>query len=96
VLLAVIPAFGLIAHGVNHARETAYIEAQEDTLDLVRGIAEEQRDIVRHAQVLLQSLAHAHELVDSGAAEACRRLLANLCKSACKTDQVGGVIGVQN
>ncbi|MBD2000040.1 response regulator [Leptolyngbya sp. FACHB-541] len=79
VLLAVIPALGLILHTANTQRQSAARNAQESLLRLTKSTAASQRQAIEGARQLLIALSQVpaiHEL-DT---EACNQLLANLLK----------------
>jgi len=57
VLLSVVPAIGLILYTASAQRRTATLEAQENTLQLVRLAANNQRQVVEGTRQLLTILA---------------------------------------
>ncbi|MBI4489190.1 MAG: hypothetical protein HY694_08905, partial [Deltaproteobacteria bacterium] len=79
VLLAVIPALGLVLYTAAEQRRSAAVEAQEGALRLARLASSDQEQFIEGARQLLVSLAqlpHVRQR-DSGA---CDALFANLLK----------------
>ncbi|MBW4564662.1 MAG: PAS domain S-box protein [Mojavia pulchra JT2-VF2] len=79
VLLAVVPALGLILYTASEQRNSATVEAQENTLRLVRLAANNQRQVVEATRQLLTVLAQL-PVVRKGNSAECDRLLADLLK----------------
>jgi PAS domain S-box-containing protein len=79
VLLAVIPALGLILYTAAAQRRSAAINAQENLLRLVKVAAANQRQASFGARQLLIALAQMPE-IRGGNREKCNLLLANLLK----------------
>nr|WP_242026657.1 ATP-binding protein [Phormidium tenue] len=77
VLLAVIPALGLILYTAAVQRRTAAVEAQENLLRLTKFAAAHQRQTSEGARQMLIALSQIPDLRE-GDAEACNQLLANL------------------
>ena len=77
VLLAIIPAFGLIVYSGFEQRRLAARQAQEEALRLVRLAAQEQEAAIGGARQLLQVLASLPE-VRRHDASACSAFLADL------------------
>ncbi|MBD2113884.1 MULTISPECIES: ATP-binding protein [Cyanophyceae] len=79
VLLAVVPALGLILYTAAVQRRTAAVEAQENLLRLTKFAAAHQRQTSEGARQLLIALSQMPDLRE-GDAEACNQLLANLLR----------------
>jgi PAS domain S-box-containing protein len=77
VLLAVLPALGLILRTNLEQRQWAVAEAQEEALQLARLAAVDQEQFIQSAQQLLAALAQLPAVRD-GDPTACETLLANL------------------
>lgn len=79
VLLSVVPAIGLILYTASAQRRAATLEAQENTLQLVRLAANNQRQVVEGTRQLLTILAKL-PVVRKGKSPECDRLFADLLK----------------
>jgi signal transduction histidine kinase/ActR/RegA family two-component response regulator/HAMP domain-containing protein len=79
VLLAVIPALGLILHTAATQRRSATVEVQEDLLRLTRFAAANQRQAIEGARQLLIALSQMPQIRERNVAE-CNQLLANLLR----------------
>ncbi|GBE92014.1 PAS domain S-box protein [Nostoc cycadae] len=79
VLLAVVPALGLILHTASEQRRTAITEAREQTLRLARLAANNQQQIVESSRQLLMILAQI-PVVRQGNSVECNQLLADILK----------------
>ncbi len=79
VLLAVVPALGLIIYSASEQRRTAAVEAQQNTLQLVRLAANNQKQVVESTRQLLTILAHL-PIVRKGKSPECDRFFADLLK----------------
>jgi PAS domain S-box-containing protein len=79
VLLAVIPALGLILQTAAAQRRTAAIDIQENLLRLTKSAAANQRQASEGARQLLIALAQMPE-IRGGNREECNQMLANLLK----------------
>jgi PAS domain S-box-containing protein len=79
VLLAVIPALGLILHTANAQRQSAARNAQESLLRLTKSTAASQRQAIEGARQLLIALSQVPAIHQLDTA-ACNQLLANLLK----------------
>ena len=79
VLLAVIPALGLILYTAASQRRSAAIEVQQNMLRLVKFAAANQQQTSEGARQLLIALSQLPE-IRQGNPEKCNRLLANLLK----------------
>jgi len=79
VLLAVIPALGLIIYTGLEMRRTASMEAQANALRLVQSVSSAQDDLFEGARQLLIALAQLPEVRERDS-EACDTLFANLLK----------------
>jgi PAS domain S-box-containing protein len=77
VLLAVIPALGLILHTANAQRQSAARNAQESLLRLTKSTAASQRQTIEGARQLLIALSQVPAIHELDTA-ACNQLLANL------------------
>ncbi|MBU7587182.1 MAG: PAS domain S-box protein [Nostoc sp. TH1S01] len=79
VLLAVVPALGLILHSASEQRRTATVEAQEQTLRLARLAANNQKQVIEGTRQLLMILAQL-PVVRQGNSAGCNQLLADILK----------------
>ena len=79
VLLAVIPAFGIILNSATARRQEARVRAREDTLDLVRLVSSESEHLIDSARSLLTLLARLPEVQGTDPA-ACSARLSDLLK----------------
>ncbi len=79
VLLAVIPALGLILYTAAEMRRTASKEAQANALRLAQSVSSAQDDLFEGARQLLTALAQLPE-VRKRDSEACNALFASLLK----------------
>ncbi|NEU80728.1 PAS domain S-box protein [Nostoc sp. UIC 10630] len=79
VLLAVVPALGLILYTAAEQRRTATAEAQEQTLRLARLAANNQKQVVEGTRQLLMILAQL-PLVRQGNSAECNQLLTDILK----------------
>ncbi len=79
VLLAVVPALGLILYTASEQRHSATLETQQNTLRLVRLAANNQRQVVEATRQILTILAQL-PVVRKGKSTECDRLLADLLK----------------
>ena len=79
VLLAVLPALGLIFYTAAAQRRSAAIEVQENMLRLVKFAAANQQQTSEGARQLLIALSQLPD-IRQGNPEKCNRLLANLLK----------------
>ncbi|MBD2447551.1 PAS domain S-box protein [Nostoc sp. FACHB-152] len=79
VLLAVVPALGLIFYTASEQRRTAITEAQENTLRLARLAANNQRQTFEITRQLLKVLAQLPVVRQNNSAE-CNQLLADILK----------------
>ncbi|MCC5639464.1 HAMP domain-containing protein [Nostoc sp. CHAB 5844] len=79
VLLAVVPALGLILHTAAEQRRTATAEAQEQTLQMARLAANNQKQVVEGTRQLLMILAQLPVVRQGNSAE-CNLLLADILK----------------
>jgi steroid delta-isomerase-like uncharacterized protein len=77
VLLAVLPALGLLLYSANEQRQQAVAEAQDDALRLARLASTNQEHLIDGTRQLLVVLARLPE-VNGGDAASCRSLLAAL------------------
>ncbi len=80
VLLAVIPAIGVMAYNTIVQRQEAARRTQDETLNLVRLVAQEQNNLVSSTRQLLQSLSLLPELRRHLKSESCQRILAGILK----------------
>jgi diguanylate cyclase (GGDEF)-like protein len=80
ILIAVAPAFGIIALNSFEQHAAALADARRQALELARSVAARERDAMALSRRLLESLAHAPELGGQVAAGACGGLLAELHK----------------
>ncbi|MHB8410110.1 MAG: bifunctional diguanylate cyclase/phosphodiesterase [Acidiferrobacterales bacterium] len=81
VLIAVIPAVGIMTYNSLAQRQDAVRRAQDETLNLVRLIAQEQSSLITSARQLLLSLSLFPELRHSLNSASCPRILARILKS---------------
>jgi PAS domain S-box-containing protein/putative nucleotidyltransferase with HDIG domain len=79
VLLAVIPAFGIIINSATARRQEAMVRAREDTLDLVHLVSSESEHMIDSARSLLTLLARLPEMQGADPA-ACAARLSDLLK----------------
>ena len=79
VLLAVIPALGLMLYTNLEQRRLATVQAQEDAQRLARLAATQQQQLIEGARQLLIALAQLREVRGSDAA-ACNTLMTSLLK----------------
>jgi hypothetical protein len=79
VLLAVLPALGVILYAASEQREQAVLEAQGRALSLARAAAEEQEQVIEGAHQLLVGLAELPSVRGHRAAE-CSSLFAAILK----------------
>jgi len=79
VLIAVIPAIGVMAYSSIAQRQEAARRTQEETLNLVRIVAQEESSLVASTRELLLSLSRLPEL-HRLSAERCRGILADILK----------------
>ncbi|QSJ15710.1 PAS domain S-box protein [Nostoc sp. UHCC 0702] len=79
VLLAVVPALGLVLYTASEQRRTATAEAQEQTLQMARLAANNQKQIVEGTRQLLMILAQLPVVRQRNSAE-CNQLLADILK----------------
>src|SRR5262245_39989107 len=79
VLLAVVPALGLMLYTNLEQRRLATVQAQTDAQRLARLSATQQQQLIEGARQLLIALAQLRE-VRSGDAAACNTLMASLLK----------------
>jgi len=79
VLLAVVPALGLILYTAAEIRKSASVEAQTNALGLAQSVASSQDDLIEGARQLLISLAQLPQ-VRQRDSDACNTLFANLLK----------------
>lgn len=77
VLLAVIPAFGVILHSAGSHRDLTAEQAQKNALGAARAIAVEQDRFFENAHQFLITLSRLPQVRDNDRA-ACRRILAGL------------------
>lgn len=77
VLLAMVPALGLIFYTASEQRRTTIAEAEESTLRLVRLVANNHRVVVENTRQLLKLLAQL-PVIRQGKSAECNKLLANL------------------
>jgi diguanylate cyclase (GGDEF)-like protein len=80
VLFAVIPAIGVMAFNTIAQRQEAVRRTQDETLNLVRLVAQEQNNLVSSTRQLLQSLSLLPEMRQRLKSESCQQILANLLK----------------
>ncbi|MBH8562074.1 PAS domain S-box protein [Nostoc sp. CENA67] len=79
VLLAVVPALGLILYTASEQRRTATAEAREQTLQLARLAANNQKQVVEATRQLLMILAQLPVVRQANSAE-CNQLLSDILK----------------
>src|SRR3989338_5731481 len=79
VLLAVIPALGLILYTAAEQRRSAIVEAQVSALRLARSVSSSQDDLIEGARQLLISLAQM-PFVKTDDPEICNSVLSKLVK----------------
>ncbi|MBD2356129.1 PAS domain S-box protein [Tolypothrix sp. FACHB-123] len=77
VLLAVVPALGLILYTASEQRRSAILETQENTLRLVRLAATNQKQVVDTTRQILTILGQL-PVIRQGKSVECDRLLADL------------------
>lgn len=80
VLLAVIPALGLIFYSAQEQRRSASIEAQQNALRLARLVSANQHDLIEGARQLLTALAQI-PVIRGGQPAACSAVLENLLRA---------------
>jgi len=78
VLVAVIPAFGLIGYTAVNQRQQAMVEAERNAQSLVRLTVQQQDQLIAMTRQLLLSLAQLPSVRGAGDAAACSRVLAGL------------------
>ncbi len=76
VLLAVVPAFGVIGYTAMSQHRQAAESAQRDAMNLVRFATGEQRRLVTATRQLLVDLSQLPEMRAPATADACNRILA--------------------
>jgi len=79
VLLAIVPALGLILHTASAQRQAAEIEAQEDALRLAKSIAANEGQVNEGARQLLIALAQLPPVQEENWAQ-CNQLFSSLLK----------------
>lgn len=79
VLLAVVPALGLVLHTASEQRRTATLGAREQTLRLAKLAANNQKQVVEGTRQLLMILAQL-PVVRQGNSTQCNQLLADILK----------------
>ncbi|MBE9007300.1 response regulator [Fortiea sp. LEGE XX443] len=79
VLLAIIPALGLILYTASEQRRTATAEAEQQTLRLARLVANNQKQVVDGTRQILMILAQL-PVVRQGNSAVCDQLLADILK----------------
>jgi signal transduction histidine kinase/HAMP domain-containing protein len=79
VLIAVIPAFGLIDYTSSKLRQVLSRDAQNDALHLVRALAAEHERIIESGHQLLIALANLPQVFDYDSA-ACAKVFSNVGK----------------
>lgn len=79
VVIAAIPALGLILYNASEQRKHAINEAQKDTLSLARIAAHLQEEIIQDTRIILTTLAQVPEVRDRNVKK-CHALMANLLK----------------
>lgn len=77
VVLALLPAFGLVIYNASEQRQTVYDRMQEDTLDIAQRLANHQNELVEGAHQLLFVLAQL-PVIRGEDAQACTAYLADL------------------
>ncbi|MHB8535458.1 MAG: EAL domain-containing protein [Sulfuricaulis sp.] len=80
VLLAVIPAFGLIGYMAIAQRQQAVLDAEENALHLVRMASREQSQLIASTRQLLLHLSHLPAIKGPGTAASCSRVLTEQIK----------------
>ena len=80
VLIAVIPAIGMIWYTTIQQRQQAAAGAERDTMYLVRLVAEEQTELVGSSRQLLISLSEMPQVTHTNGAE-CSRFLGEIQKT---------------
>ena len=80
VLVAVIPAFGMIWYTTIKQRQQAAADAERDTMNLVRLVAEDQSELMDSAEQLLISLSQMIQINQANSAE-CSRFLGDIQKT---------------
>src|SRR3990172_8119226 len=79
VLLAVLPALGLILYTASEQRRSAAEEAKNSALQLARSFSNSQDDLIEGARQLLTALAQIPSVRDGNRAE-CNVIFAGLLK----------------
>ncbi|ARV62651.1 hypothetical protein BZZ01_32030 [Nostocales cyanobacterium HT-58-2] len=79
VLLAIVPALGLILYTASEQRRTATVEAREQVLRLARLAANNQKQVIEGARQLLIILAQMPVVRQGNSAE-CHQLLTDILK----------------
>ena len=77
VLLAVLPAFGLIIYTFNEQRQLAIYQAQQETVGMLLQASNEEEKLIEKTHQLLKVMARSPE-VQSGDPAACHTLFNNL------------------
>ncbi len=90
VLLAVIPAFGLILYSAWEQRQMATVEVQENALRLVRIVSSDHERLVEAARQLLVALAQL-PAVRGGNSAACSALFADLLEQYLHYANLGAI-----
>ncbi|MBI2363565.1 MAG: hypothetical protein HYV01_00955, partial [Deltaproteobacteria bacterium] len=80
VLLAVIPALGLIFYTAQEQRRSASIEAQQNALRLARLVSANQQGLIEGGRQLLTALAQV-PVIQDGQPAACGAFLENLLRA---------------
>ena len=80
VLLAVIPAFGLIGYSAISQRQQAAFDAERDATKLVRMAATEQSRLIASTKLMLAGLSNLPEVKNPTTPEACHSALAEAHK----------------
>ena len=80
VLIAVIPAFGLLGYDAVTERREAIVQAEREATNLARLAAREQSRLFASARQLLLSLSNSSEIRAMRSPDACNRLLADVIK----------------
>ncbi|MCR4345697.1 MAG: EAL domain-containing protein [Sulfuricaulis sp.] len=78
VLLAVIPAFGLMGYTAISQRQQAAVNAERDAMNLARLAAQEQNQLIAATHQLLFMLSQLPAVKQPTTATACSRILAEL------------------
>ena len=81
VLIAVIPAFGLVSYTTINQRRQAVNESERSALGLIRLTVEEQDQLVAATRQLLMSLAQLPAVRSADSGGGCSQTLAQLLKS---------------